>query len=112
VQHCIQDVGEQAGVSGLSPHRLRHTLATHLLNQGVPITTIQKLLGHQDLGTTQRYARVADQTVERDYRQAMARAEQALSLAPLPLSAVLRPHPEEAVPTTFAVVKEPLDNSL
>lgn len=111
VQERVRTWGEQAGVSGVSPHRLRHTLATRLLNLGVPVTTIQKLLGHNDLRTTQRYAQVADPTAEQDYRQAMARAEHALSLAPLPLSAVPGAGQAETVPTIL-VVKEPLDNSL
>jgi hypothetical protein len=54
---------------------------------------------------------MADQTVERDYRQAMARIEQTLSLVPLPMSAVLGSRREESAPTIL-VVKEPLDNSL
>lgn len=72
----IQQLGKAAGVPTVTPHRLRHTLATRLINQGVPITTLQKLLGHRFLSTTQRYARVYDATVERDYRMAMQRLEQ------------------------------------
>jgi integrase len=63
---------------------MRHTLATRLINQGVPITTLQKLLGHRFLSTTQRYARVYDATVERDYRMAMERLEQSKAI-PVPL---------------------------
>ena len=59
----------------VSPHRLRHTLATRLLNVGTDIVSIQHLLGHEKLTTTQIYARVYDATVERDFRQAMARLE-------------------------------------
>jgi site-specific recombinase XerD len=80
----IQQLGKTAGVPTVTPHRLRHTLATRLINQGVPITTIQKLLGHRFLSTTQRYARVYDATVERDYRMAMQRLEQNKSI-PVPL---------------------------
>jgi len=54
---------------------------------------------------------MADQTVERDYRQAMACIELTLSLVPLPMSAVLGSRREESAPTIL-VVKEPLDNSL
>lgn len=80
----IRQLGKAAGVSVVTPHRLRHTLATRLINQGVPITTLQKLLGHRFLSTTQRYARVYDATVERDYRMAMQRLEQNKSI-PVPL---------------------------
>jgi integrase/recombinase XerD len=57
------------------PHRLRHTLATRLVNTGMDIVSIQRLLGHEKLATTMIYAHVHDTTVERDFRQAMARLE-------------------------------------
>jgi site-specific recombinase XerD len=62
------------------PHRLRHTLATRMLNQGMPITSIQRLLGHDKLETTMIYARVHDETVRHDFEQAMARLNQASAL--------------------------------
>ena len=71
----IGKLGEAAGVAGVTPHRLRHTLATHLLNVGMDITQIQKLLGHQHLDTTMIYARVLDTTLEAQYRRAMAEVE-------------------------------------
>ncbi|MBI3738653.1 MAG: tyrosine-type recombinase/integrase [Chloroflexi bacterium] len=49
-------------------HQLRHTFASRLLAADVPVTSIQKLLGHRSLRTTQRYIQVADSQVERDYR--------------------------------------------
>lgn len=71
----LRALGAAAQVTAVTPHRLRHTLATRLINVGTPITTLQKLLGHDHLSTTQIYARVYDATVERDYRQAMSRLE-------------------------------------
>jgi len=71
----LRAMGEAVQLSGISPHRLRHTFATRLINAGMPITSLQKLLGHDHLSTTQIYARVYDATVERDYRQAMAQLE-------------------------------------
>lgn len=68
-------IGKQLGIEPLYPHRLRHTCATRLLNAGMDITRIQKLLGHEMLATTMIYARVQDNTLERDYRQAMAKIE-------------------------------------
>jgi site-specific recombinase XerD len=69
-------LGQAAGVAEVTPHRLRHSLATRLLNAGMDITRIQKLLGHTQLRTTQVYAQVLDVTLETDYRRAMTRIEQ------------------------------------
>ena len=49
----------KAGVSDLRVHDLRHSFASALVNQGIPIYDIQKLLGHQDIKTTERYAHLA-----------------------------------------------------
>jgi site-specific recombinase XerD len=81
--------GRAAGVDNLTAHRLRHTLATRLLNAGMDVTRIQKLLGHQQLNTTMIYARVQDATVEADYHQAMRKIEiqqPPLSNTPIPVA--------------------------
>ena len=57
---------QAAGVS-LSAHRLRHSFANDLLAADVPVTTIQKLLGHRWLETTQVYVRANDRQVQADY---------------------------------------------
>ena len=72
--------GKQAAVK-VSPHRLRHTLATRLLNEGMPITSLQRLLGHEKLDTTLVYARVHNETVRRDFEHAQARLTPASPLA-------------------------------
>jgi site-specific recombinase XerD len=69
LQH-LKTIGKQVGVS-VSPHRLRHTFATQLLNVGCQVTSIQKLLGHTNLNTTMTYARAFDQTVMLDYFHAL-----------------------------------------
>jgi site-specific recombinase XerD len=113
VQEKVRQWGEAAGVAGVSPHRLRHTFATQLINLGVPVTTLQRLLGHRDLGTTQRYAQVMDPTAERQYHQAMAQIECTLSLAPVPLSVLTGlTLPERLIAVPIVVTKDPLDNSL
>jgi site-specific recombinase XerD len=75
----IKGSGARVGVA-VSPHRLRHTCATQLLNAGCRVTSIQKLLGHRQLSTTMVYAKVHDQNVSADYYAAMARIETRLEL--------------------------------
>ena len=54
-----------------SCHRLRHTMATELLNADADLATIQDLLGHSQITTTQRYCRVSNLKVQRDYYKAI-----------------------------------------
>ena len=56
--------GQQVGLH-VSPHRLRHTLATRPINQEVPIHSLRKLLAHERLQMTQIYARVYDEALYR-----------------------------------------------
>jgi site-specific recombinase XerD len=74
VRYCVQRWGEAAQVA-VSPHRLRHTLATQLVNQGMPLPSIGKLLGHRSLNTTQHYARLFEQTVKEQFEAAVAHIE-------------------------------------
>lgn len=80
IRQRLDRYGKQAQVQ-VSPHRLRHTLATRLLNEGMPITSLRRLLGHKHLNTTLVYARVHDETVLRDFQRAYARLTPASSLA-------------------------------
>ena len=62
----------QAGI-WLTCHQLRHTFACRLIAADVPVTSVQKLLGHASLRTTQLYIRVADSQVERDYHAGISK---------------------------------------
>jgi integrase/recombinase XerD len=98
----LKAAGERAGVK-VTPHQLRHTCATQLLNAGCRIVSIQKLLGHRRIDSTLIYARVHDQTVAADYYAAMSCIEKSLNLTAEaddigePLPAVKRTHLLELV---------------
>ncbi|MFH1326709.1 MAG: site-specific tyrosine recombinase/integron integrase [archaeon] len=59
VQKVLDSLGKKIGIK-VSPHMLRHSFATHLLDDGVDIRHIQKLLGHSDLSTTEIYTKVSN----------------------------------------------------
>lgn len=89
----LRTYGQRCGVQ-ITPHQLRHSCATLLLNAGAPILAVQTLLGHKHIDTTLGYARLYDGTVAADYYRAMAGVEERLTigearLAPAPDSGQL-----------------------
>lgn len=84
----------------VTPHRLRHTFATRLVNQGLPLTSVAKLLGHQSLNMTQHYARLYEHTVRDQFTTAMEQIEGIAAINwPQPIT-ILEPH-ELAVEHTY-----------
>jgi len=71
VQKRMEHYARQAGLE-VSSHCLRHTFATQMLEAGADLPTIQALLGHAQMATTQRYAQISDQRVRGDYFAAMS----------------------------------------
>ena len=67
----------------ITPHRLRHTFATSLLNGGMSLYGLMRLLGHRHVGTTLVYAAVAQETIRDEYFSAMEKIEAGYSIPKL-----------------------------
>jgi len=82
IQKRIEYYAKKTGLK-VSCHRLRHTMATQLLNAEAEVETIQDLLGHNWITTTQRYCKVSNLKVQRDYFKAMRNVLQRSEQSPL-----------------------------
>ena len=75
IQDNIQRYAQAAGIrQRVTPHLLRHTFATHLLQGGADLREIQELLGHQLVSTTEKYAHVSPEMLREDYMSSHPRA--------------------------------------
>ena len=67
VQDAVANVARAAGIGRVTPHQLRHTLATQAMNRGMSLEAIAALLGHRSMRMTMVYAKIANRTVADEY---------------------------------------------
>lgn len=69
IEGIIREMGKRAGVDKTHPHRFRRTGATKALENGMPILTVSKILGHESVGTTQIYLDISEDNIEHEHRK-------------------------------------------
>lgn len=69
VESRVRNIGRALGLDKIHPHKFRRTMATRAIDKGMPIEQVQKLLGHQQIDTTMRYAMVSQNNVKESHRK-------------------------------------------
>jgi integrase/recombinase XerD len=76
IYNFIKEYSEKCGFEGVSPHTLRHSFATHLVQNSADIRSVQLLLGHADISTTQIYTHMTDAHLRKSYEKFHPRAKE------------------------------------
>jgi len=69
IHKMIAEYAQKCGFEGVSPHTLRHSFATHLVQNNADIRSVQQMLGHADISTTQIYTHITNAQLKKNYKR-------------------------------------------
>lgn len=84
----LRKLGRSLEINKVHPHKFRRTLATRAIDKGMPIEQVQKLLGHQKIGTTMEYVIVDQQNVKNSHKNTLVRKTEWEGVEPSKLETV------------------------